>query len=159
MIATRADIVEEAKTWINTPYHHEGRMKGVGVDCAQLLYAVYQACSIIPKFDIPHYPRDWHFHRDTERYLGFVIDHTIEKPSAVDRTPLPGDVILWKFGRCFSHGAIVSEWPNVIHAYINRRCDFEDVSKATYLRFIGENITDQGKVRPMRVFSPKVWED
>ena len=31
--------------------------------------------------------------------------------------PAPGDIALFKFGRVFSHGAIVIEWPRLIHAY------------------------------------------
>ncbi len=31
--------------------------------------------------------------------------------------PLAGDVAVFRFGRTFSHGAIVVEWPVVIHAY------------------------------------------
>ena len=36
-------------------------------------------------------------------------------PAAVQ----PGDVLLFKFGRAFSHGAIVTAWPQIVHA--NRR--------------------------------------
>ena len=32
----RARIVAEAMTWLGTPYHHRGKLKGIGVDCAQL---------------------------------------------------------------------------------------------------------------------------
>jgi cell wall-associated NlpC family hydrolase len=30
----------------------------------------------------------------------------------------PADFIVFKFGRTFSHGAIVVDWPLIIHAYI-----------------------------------------
>lgn len=30
---TGAQIVAEARTWLDTPYVHQGRVKGVGVDC------------------------------------------------------------------------------------------------------------------------------
>lgn len=33
--------VAEAITWLGTPYHHQGRVKGVGVDCGTLLCEVY----------------------------------------------------------------------------------------------------------------------
>ena len=29
----------------------------------------------------------------------------------------PGDIALFRFGRTFSHGAIVTDWPRLIHAY------------------------------------------
>jgi cell wall-associated NlpC family hydrolase len=31
--------------------------------------------------------------------------------------PEPGDIALFRFGRTYSHGAIVTEWPRLIHAY------------------------------------------
>ena len=31
--------------------------------------------------------------------------------------PLPGDIVLYKFGRCFSHAGIVIAWPQIIHSY------------------------------------------
>ena len=34
------DIVTEARTWVRTPYHHQARLKGVGVDCAGLVIGV-----------------------------------------------------------------------------------------------------------------------
>ncbi len=151
----RAAILAEARSWLGTPYHHEARVKGAGVDCAQLLYAVYRHAGRIPAFDIPHYPPDWHLHRDTERYLGFVLDHAVE----IAGPPLPGDIAIWKFGRCFSHGAIVLEWPRIIHAYVGRPCEVEDAGRASYLTHIGESSADHGKERPRKFFTLKTWED
>lgn len=30
------EAVTEALTWLGTPYHHQGRIKGVGVDCRSI---------------------------------------------------------------------------------------------------------------------------
>jgi hypothetical protein len=46
--AMRAAVVKEALTWLGTPYHHHARVKGVGVDCARLLCAVYEASACVP---------------------------------------------------------------------------------------------------------------
>jgi cell wall-associated NlpC family hydrolase len=35
----------------------------------------------------------------------------------IDGPPSPGDIALFRFGRTYSHGAIVTEWPRLIHAY------------------------------------------
>jgi hypothetical protein len=53
-------------------------------------------------------------HRDAERYLEGLTRHASEIPA-----PLPGDIALFRFGRTFSHGAIVTQWPLLIHAYWN----------------------------------------
>lgn len=42
----RASIVFEARTWIDTPFHHQGRVKGAGVDCAGVPIGVAQACGL-----------------------------------------------------------------------------------------------------------------
>ena len=36
----RSDIVSEARTWIDTPYGHQGRRKGTRVDCVGLVIGV-----------------------------------------------------------------------------------------------------------------------
>lgn len=114
--AARTAVIAEAMSWIRTPYHHMGRIKGPqgGVDCATLLAEVYARAGIVAPVPIGQYPPDWHLHRDDERYLSLVLPHAVEIEE-----PLPGDVALWKFGRAFAHGAIVVEpgWPAIIHAY------------------------------------------
>lgn len=111
--ALRRAIEAEARTWLGTPYHHQGAIRGAGVDCAMLLIEVYYACGLIPRIDPRPYPPDWHLHRDDERYLGWVARYArpVEAPQS-------GDVALYRFGRCVSHGAIVLTWPLVIHAHM-----------------------------------------
>lgn len=110
-------IITETNSWIGTPYHHAARVKGAGVDCAQLLIAVYSAVGALPEdFDVAEYPMDWHLHRDEERYLNQVLAHA----HPVD-APQVGDIALFKFGRTISHGAIVIEVSDghvdIVHAY------------------------------------------
>lgn len=40
----RSQVVEEARSFVNTPFHHQGRTKGVGVDCAGLIVLVGRGC-------------------------------------------------------------------------------------------------------------------
>jgi len=53
-MAWRALVVTEARTWLNTPFHHQARLKGVGVDCAMLVRAVGEACGVLTITD-----EDW----------------------------------------------------------------------------------------------------
>jgi cell wall-associated NlpC family hydrolase len=112
MSKQRGAVVAEALTWLNTPYHHAARIKGAGVDCAMLPAEVYRAVGLIPDFAVAHYPPDWHLHRDAERYLDIVTRHAREVPA----TTGPGDFVLYRWGRCFAHGAIVIAWPQIVHA-------------------------------------------
>ena len=109
----RAVVTAEAATWLRTPYHHMGRVKGGGTDCLMLLAGVYEAAGVIPHIEVPFYPPDWHLHRSVERYLDGLMQYARE----VKGPPLPGDAVLFKFGRCFAHGAIVVGWPRLIHAW------------------------------------------
>lgn len=109
----RAAVVREAQEWIGTPFHHAARIKGAGVDCLMLLAEVYERAGvsaerIVPPFYVP----DWHMHRDAERYMEGLLGYARPVDAAA-----PGDIALFRFGRTFSHGAIVVEWPRVIHAY------------------------------------------
>ncbi len=108
----RAAVVAEARRWLGTPYHHRARLRGAGVDCAMLPAAVYRAVGLIPDFPIAHYPPDWHLHRDTERYLDIVTSHAREIPAPSG----PGDFVLYRWGRAYAHGAIITGWPRIIHA-------------------------------------------
>jgi cell wall-associated NlpC family hydrolase len=109
----RASVVAEAQRWLGTPFHHQGRIRGAGVDCAMLLAEVYECCGLIGRVDPGHYPPDWHLHRDAERYLDRLLMHARE----LRGPPKPGDAAVFRFGRTYSHGAIVTAWPMVIHAY------------------------------------------
>jgi len=53
-MATRKQILDEARTWIGTPYHHQGRLKGVGVDCAGLIVMVGKELGL-SSFDVEGY--------------------------------------------------------------------------------------------------------
>lgn len=109
----RAAVVAEARTWLRTPYHHYARVKGAGVDCAQLPIAVYSAVDLIPALD-PSYARQWHLHRSEELYLAEVLRWAREVLSAAEAGP--GGFVLWKYGRTFSHGGILIGGGEVIHA-------------------------------------------
>jgi cell wall-associated NlpC family hydrolase len=114
--AKRAEIVAEALSWERTPYHPHAAMKGIGTDCAMFPAACYFACNLVPELK-PEYTQDWMLHRDEEQYLAWVTPYARE----ITRDELgPGDFCIWKFGRVYSHGAIVIEPPEVIHALI--RC-------------------------------------
>lgn len=121
---TRDKVVEIAKSWLRTPYHHRAKLKGHGVDCGQILIAVFSEAGLISDFDTGEYPQDWMLHRDEERYL-----KSVEKYAHRVEVPKPGDIALFKFGRCVSHAAIVVEWPIVIHSYkIAGMVTYDDVT-------------------------------
>lgn len=115
MNVSRVDVANEARSWLETPYHHHGRIKGVGVDCAMLLAEVFQKCGLVDPVDAGFYPADWHLHRSEEMFVAWL-----QRAGAHQvQTPAVGDVGLWRFGRTWSHGSIVvADDRQMVHAYI-----------------------------------------
>jgi len=116
----RAAVVAEALTWLGTPYHHHGRLRGIGVDCAMLLAEVYAAAGLVDRVDPGHYPHDWHLHRGEELFLGWLAQAGAQPV----QTPAPGDIGCWRFGRTYSHGGIVvqgGDAPHILHAHLDAR--------------------------------------
>lgn len=109
---TRAAIVTEAMTWVSTPFAHHQQLKGVGVDCAHLMRGVLNgAGAAVSKPG--YYSQQWHLHRSEEQFADFVMVYGDEIPETELES---GDMILWKFGRCFSHGGIYIGERKVVHA-------------------------------------------
>jgi cell wall-associated NlpC family hydrolase len=138
--AQRRAVVTEAESWIGTPFHHQGRIKGPqgGVDCLMLLAEVYERAGVIGQIEPPFYVPDWHLHQGAERYMEGLIAYA--RPT--QGPPEPGDIALFRFGRTFSHGAIVTLWPRLVHAY--------------WLRGVvrGDATLQPLQDRPVRFFTP-----
>lgn len=113
----RQRIVEEAKAWCEgTPYRGNTCIKGVGCDCAQLLFGVYRdagfvsAETVIPQ----NYQMNVAMHKRDDTYIDTVRRFAREIPESDVK---PGDIVLYKIGRGFSHAGIIVEWPeHVVHA-------------------------------------------
>ena len=104
-------VVKEAYSWIGTPYRHQAMLKGVGVDCALILLAVFREAGLIKDIEMPDYHVQWHLHRGEEKYNKLISQYL--KPTT---DPKPGDVGLFRFGRLVSHSVIVVDYPLVIHS-------------------------------------------
>ena len=132
-------VCREAMTWLGTPYHHQARVRGAGVDCAMFPAAVYEAAGVMPHVE-PKYSREWHLHRGEELYIEWALKYAAE----VDEASVgPGDFVVWRWGRTYSHGAIILDWPQVIHSYIRIGVTLDDANQHEELR-----------TRPRRFFSP-----
>ena len=112
----RAAVLAEAKTWLGTPYHHQGRIKGAGVDCLLLLCEVYHSAGLVPYIDPTPYPQNWHIHRSDERYLDGVTQYA----QLTQAAPSIGDFVLFKFGRAYSHAGIYAGNDLLIHSLVDR---------------------------------------
>lgn len=119
MPTLRERIVAEAREWIGTPYMHQARLKGIGVDCVGLPIGVCRALGL----DVPR----------AEALDGYGNGIAPDGASVVaasdkilDRIPVsatrPGDLLLlrWQRGEDLQHFAIVADYKygglSIIHA-------------------------------------------
>lgn len=144
--AQRAAVVREAETWVGTPYRQLGATKGVGVDCGMLLVRCWMDAGVFMPFDPRPYPPEWHLHNPEERYLRWV-----ETVAREVETPRPGDIVLFQFGRCFSHGGIMVSDSRCVHSNAAWKfCTYGDLFEVQLAK-IGT-----GGARPRKFFS--VWQ-
>jgi len=114
-MATRKTIIKHARSWVDTPYQHQAKCKGVGVDCAMLIAGVAEDCKlIIDGKRIPNYSKQWHLHNREEKLKGILLDvGFVEIPLANAKA---GDVLGFKFGRVMSHLGIKTPNDKMIQA-------------------------------------------
>jgi cell wall-associated NlpC family hydrolase len=115
----RERVVAEALSWLGTPFHHVADIKGVGVDCAHFIARVFENAGVIGHVDIAPYLPQSHLHLRDERFLSYVFSAGARE---IDEASVqPGDCVLYKIGRSFSHGAIIAEWPGrIVHAWLSQ---------------------------------------
>ena len=52
-------VIAAARAWLDTPYHDQASLKGVGCDCLGLARGVWREVVGPEPFPIPAYSRDW----------------------------------------------------------------------------------------------------
>jgi NlpC/P60 family putative phage cell wall peptidase len=112
------DVMATARSWLGTPWIHQGRLKGVGVDCGGLIIGVGKELGLLD-FDTSAYGRI----PDGQRLRALCDEHLTAKPVA---DIVPGDVLLMRFTRHPQHLAIAGDRGDpfsLIHAYADAgRC-------------------------------------
>jgi cell wall-associated NlpC family hydrolase len=102
-MTTRAEIVAAARSFIGTPFHHLGRLPGVGLDCAGVVICVGRKCGLVPQsFDVPVYARS----PDGVSMMRWCREHMHEIPSAEMQ---PGDAVVFAIERDPQHMGIVGD--------------------------------------------------
>ncbi len=122
--SARRIFIEEAFTWVGTPFRDCADVKGPNgaVDCAMLLVRCAVDTGLVPAFDPRPYSPRWHVHRGEEKFTNILLAlgcREIEGKPGLPGEALakPGDVLVWQFGRCYGHGAIIVNREEVVHSY------------------------------------------
>lgn len=113
------EILDEALTWVGTPYRHQGSCKGAGADCLGLLRGVWRAVYGDEPEGVPPYTPDWSEPRGEEVLWAAAARHLTRKTFA---DAMRGDVLLFRMrgGGVAKHLGIsvkVNHAPSFIHAY------------------------------------------
>lgn len=110
---TTTEIVDEARTWIGTPFRHQGRLKRVGVDCVGLIVGVGVAVGF-RIIDFRNYDENF---PDTRR-LHFEMHTQFTREDRMS----PGCIVLLALQHESdpSHLAILTGDDSIIHCW-NRR--------------------------------------
>lgn len=142
----RVEIIQEALSWCGTPFVNCGDVKGPNgaIDCAMLLVRCYVDTGRLVGFDPRPYPPQWHLHNGEERFLGWIVDRL----GALEiKTPRLGDVLVYKWGRCYAHGAILINSEEIVHAYSkSRMCHVSKLTESDLAR------TANNEPRPVKFF-------
>jgi len=120
-MVTRAQIVEEARSYLKTRWVHQGRTRD-GVDCAGLVICVGNNLGLIG-YDRTDYQR----HPNGSAFLHYFKEGGgIQKPITEAK---PGDILVLREGTYPCHTSIVTEKlgrAHIVHAYVVRKAVVED---------------------------------
>jgi len=115
----RAQVMAEARRWIDTPYRHQASCFGVGTDCLGLIRGIWRALYGDEPLSVPPYTPDWAERAGEETLLNAAQNTLtlIEKPKTQ-----AGDIMLFRMGPnapC-KHIAVRASEQTIIHAYWGR---------------------------------------
>ncbi|MEX1180786.1 MAG: NlpC/P60 family protein [Cucumibacter sp.] len=91
------ELAEMARSWVGTPYRHQGSAPGIGLDCLGLVRALWRAnfCAE-PPMVVPAYRPDWR-----DRISGAALEEAARTllGALAPEAAGPGDVVLFRFRR------------------------------------------------------------
>jgi len=105
----RDEFVAMARSYVGTPFHHQGRLPEVGLDCAGVVVCAARACG----YDV----------QDVQGYGRIPANGLLEQAvlSHCDQVPIAdarnGDIMLFAFRNEPQHLAIYADGM-IIHAYM-----------------------------------------
>lgn len=113
-LSSRERLIAEARTWLGTPFHHQARKKGVGVDCVGLIVKAATAAG---------FPLRDHAERNYSRYP--LAQRLIAKECDAQMAPIPFDerqvgsvILFWVHrARLPQHIAFLTSRDAMLHAW------------------------------------------
>jgi len=116
-VITRVDVINEALTWLGTPWLHQARLKGIGADCIGFIGGVAVALGISGAAEWARTPDFHNYGPQPQAKLMLLGCARFLDPIAIADVQ-PADVLMLRFEREPMHFALVSSLAPlyVIHA-------------------------------------------
>lgn len=131
MTALRAsEVVQEARSWLGTPYVHQGRQKGAGVDCVGLMIGIARELRLYPSEALDALPTDY-----AKRPDGKMMRALLARYMTRVWPPEPGDWLhLAQIGQLPTHVGLVATERSMIHAFSEAGEVVEDPLRPAHVR-------------------------
>lgn len=116
MSGMRERVLVAARTFLGTPYRHQGSRKGVGCDCLGLVRGVWRDLYGTEPEEAGAYTPDWAERAEGEPLLEAARRHFDEIAVAEAQ---PGDLLVfrWRAGSAAKHCGLLGREGRLIHAY------------------------------------------
>jgi len=118
-IISRQAIIDEALSWVGTPYQHQCSTKYAGCDCLGLVRGIWRKFYGYEPAALPPYTPDWAEAGENE-ILKAACDRHLD-PVALNAAR-PADILLFRMqaGVQAKHMAVLIEQNLIVHAYWGR---------------------------------------
>lgn len=139
-MTARSEIVQAAREWVGTPFRHQGRLQGQGVDCIGLVAGVARSLALLPaaQIDAIEARHSGYGREPAKGMLERALDDVLVRVARADMQS--GDVLLMRFVREPQHVAILDlegEVPYIVHAYQGvQRCVHHRLDEAWARRIV-----------------------
>jgi NlpC/P60 family putative phage cell wall peptidase len=114
-LSVNAHVVDLARGWIGTPYHHQASLKGIGCDCLGLVRGIWRELYGQEPEVPPAYSPDWGQVSRQETLLAAAKRHFA--PVSIDALE-PGHLVIFRMRpkAIAKHCGIISDQGRMIHA-------------------------------------------
>lgn len=128
-------IIKSARSWIGTPFKHQGRVKGLGTDCLGLIVGIAVECDLktisgnnLSEYDVTEYDLSIDYDK-----LSQCLANNLELSHKIE----PGCLAVLSFDSNPQHLAIISDYTQdslgIIHADMQSKSVTEHFLDESYL--------------------------
>lgn len=141
----RIGLKKRAAAWLRTPFVEHGRIRGAGVDCANLVAELLKESGVEGEFNLPQYAMDGGKNNETSQVLLWLESdrrfYCVWHRDGVDPSPLPyspalalaGDVLVFNLrSRSAHHAGLMITGEKFIHALFNHGVVMANLKDSTH---------------------------